>query len=114
MPYPIFLPGLLLALISISGCRLTGDLIAAAAGAATGAATANPAVGIAVGVGVQAWMDATVSYIVRKRQQAEQDAIATEVATTPMAAQCKLIHVLGAGTERPRSPPEPLSDELTE
>ena len=81
MPYPIFLPGLLLALLSISGCRFAGDLIAAAAGGASGAATANPAVGIAVGVGVQAGMDATVNYIVRKRQQAEQDAIATEVAT---------------------------------
>ena len=81
MPYPIFLPGLLLALLSVSGCRFTGDLIAAAAGGASGAATANPAVGIAVGVGVHAGIDATISYIVRKRQQAEQDAIATEVAT---------------------------------
>jgi hypothetical protein len=81
MPYPIFLPGLLLALFSVSGCRFAGDLIAAAAGGASGAATANPAVGIAVGVGVQAGMDATINYIVRKRQQAEQDAIATEVAT---------------------------------
>jgi hypothetical protein len=81
MPHPIVLPGLLLTLISVSGCRFAGDLLAAAAGGASGAATANPAVGIAVGVGVQAGMDATISYIIRKRQQAEQDAIATEVAT---------------------------------
>src|SRR4051812_14831973 len=78
---PFFLPGLLLALIQLCGCRLAGDLVAAAAGGASGAATANPAVGVAVGVGVQAGIDATVSYIVRKRQQAEQDAIATAVAT---------------------------------
>jgi hypothetical protein len=59
---------------------LCGDLIAPLL-AASDAATANPAVGIAVGVGVQAGMDATISYFLRKRQQAEQDAIATEVAT---------------------------------
>ena len=77
----IFLPGLLLALIQLGGCRFAGDLVAAAAGGASAAASANPAVGIAVGIGVQAGLDATVSYVVRKRQQAEQDAIATEVAT---------------------------------
>ena len=81
LPRPISLLGLLLALIHLCGCRFAGDLVAAAAGGASGAATANPAVGIAVGVGVQAGMDATVSYIVRKRQQAEQDAIASEVAS---------------------------------
>jgi hypothetical protein len=72
----ILIPGLLLALVQLCGCRFAGD-----AGGASGAATANPAVGVAVGVGVQAGLDATVSYFVRKRQQAEQDAIATEVAT---------------------------------
>jgi hypothetical protein len=77
----VFLPGLLLALIQLAGCRLAGDLVAAAAGGASAAASANPAVGIAVGIGAQAGLDATVSYIVRRRQQAEQDAIATEVAT---------------------------------
>lgn len=77
----IFLPGLLLALIQLGGCRFAGDLVAAAAGGASAAASANPAVGIAVGIGVQAGLDATVNYIVRKRQQAEQDAVATEVAT---------------------------------
>ena len=61
----IFLPGLLLALIQLGGCRFAGDLVAAAAGGASAAASANPAVGIAVGIGVQAGLDATVSYVVR-------------------------------------------------
>ena len=74
------LPGLLL-VIQLGGCRFAGDLVAAAAGGASAAASGNPAVGIAIGIGVQAGLDATVSHIVRKRQQAEQDAIATEVAT---------------------------------
>ena len=77
---PIFLPGLLL-VIQLGGCRFAGDLVAAAAGGASAAASGNPAVGIAVGIGVQAGLDATVKHIVRTRQQAEQDAIATEVAT---------------------------------
>jgi hypothetical protein len=70
-----------LALISLGGCHFAGDLVAAAAGGASGAATANPAIGIAVGIGVDAGINATVNYIVRTRQQAEQDAIAGEVAT---------------------------------
>jgi hypothetical protein len=77
----IFLPGLLLALVQLGGCRFAGDLVAAAAGGASAAASGNPAVGIAIGIGVQAGLDATVSYSVRKCQQAEQDAIENVVAT---------------------------------
>ena len=60
-----------LTLVTLGGCRFAGDLVAAAAGGASGAATANPAVGIAVGIAVHSGIDATVSYVVRKRQQAE-------------------------------------------
>ena len=67
------------ALVALAGCHFAGDLVAAAAGGASGAATANPAVGVAVGIGVHAGIDAAVNYFVRKRQQAEQDAIAGEV-----------------------------------
>jgi hypothetical protein len=68
-------------LVALGGCRFAGDLVAAAAGGASGAATANPLVGVAVGVGVHSAIDAAVSYALRKRQQAEQDAIAGEIAT---------------------------------
>jgi hypothetical protein len=75
------LPSIAVLLVALGGCRLAGDLASAAAGGASAAATANPAVGIAVGVAVNAGIDATFAYIGRKRQQAEQDAIASEVAT---------------------------------
>ena len=70
-----------LLLMALGGCRFASDLVAAAAGGASGAATANPLVGVAVGVGVHSAIDATFSYALRKRQQAEQDAIAGEIAT---------------------------------
>ena len=71
----------LLLLPLLGGCQFTGELVAAGAGGASAAATANPAVGIAVGVGVNAGIDAAFAYVARKRQQAEQDAIAATVAT---------------------------------
>jgi hypothetical protein len=75
------LPSIAVLLVALGGCRLAGDLASAAAGGASAAATANPAVGIAVGVAVNSGIDATFAYIERRRQQAEQDAIASEVAT---------------------------------
>lgn len=77
--------GLLLAVLT--GCRLAGDLVSAAAGGASAAATANPALGIAIGVSVHAGIDAAMNYFARKRQQAEQDAIAGEVATMQVGEQ---------------------------
>jgi hypothetical protein len=65
--------------LAAGGCKFGGDLVAAAAGGASGAATSNPAVGFAVAVGVHAAIDATLAYVARKRQQAEQDAIAAVV-----------------------------------
>ncbi len=95
------LPVLALAIISLDGCRFAGELTAAAAGGASGAATANPAVGIAVGVAVHTGIDAAVNYIVRTRQQAEQDAIAGEVATMQVGDRrpWKIEHDIPIGNE---------------
>ena len=70
-------PVLLLLLV---GCQYVGDVLGAGAAGASGAATANPAVGIAVGVAVNAGIDATFGWIQRRRREAEQNAIAGEVA----------------------------------
>lgn len=69
-----------LILLLLGGCKFMGDLVAAGAGGAAAGATANPAIGIAVGVGVNAGIDAGFAYVGRKWQQAEQDAIAADVA----------------------------------
>lgn len=85
----------------LGGCHFSGELVAAAAGGASAAATANPAVGIAVGVAVNSGINATVDYIVRKRQQAEQDAIAAEVATMNVGDRrpWKIEHDIPIGNE---------------
>jgi hypothetical protein len=90
-----------LALLLLGGCRLAGDLVAAGAGGGAAAATANPAVGVAVGVGVNAGIDATFDWIARKRQQAEQDAIAGEVAAMQPGDRrpWKVRHVIPIGNE---------------
>jgi hypothetical protein len=95
------LPLALPLLIALGGCRFGGELVAAAAGGASAAASANPAVGIAVGVAVNAGIDATVSYVIRTRQQAEQDAIAGEVATMHVGErrQWKIEHDIPIGNE---------------
>jgi|1185.fasta_scaffold164293_2 hypothetical protein len=80
-PGRALLPLLPFMLIALCGCRLVNELAGAAAGGATAAASANPLVGVAVGVAVNSALDATTDYIVRRRQQAEQDAIAGEVAS---------------------------------
>ena len=90
-----------LTLVTLGGCRFAGDLVAAAAGGASGAATANPAVGIAVGIAVHSGIDATVSYVVRTRQQAEQDAIAGTIATMEVGESrpWKIEHDIPVGNE---------------
>jgi len=86
---------------ALCGCQTVGELVAAGAGGASAGVTANPAVGIAVGVGVNAGIDATFAYIQRKRQQAEQDAIAGEVATMQSGEQrpWKINHIIPVGDE---------------
>lgn len=96
----LLLPASLI-LVSLGGCRFTGELVGAAAGGASAAATANPLVGVAVGVGVNSGIDATVAYITRKRQQAEQDAIAGEIATMQVGDRqpWKIEHTIPIGNE---------------
>lgn len=100
-PAPVLLCLLPLALTTLGGCRLAGDLVSAAAGGASGAATGNPAVGIAVGVAVHSGIDATVSYIVRTRQRAERDSIAGVVATMKVGERrpWKIEHDIPIGNE---------------
>jgi hypothetical protein len=95
------LPCLALSLPLLCGCQFAGDLVAAGAGGASAAATANPAVGIAVGVGVNAGIDATFAYVGRKWQQAEQDAIAADVATMQPGERrpWKVSHIIPVGNE---------------
>jgi hypothetical protein len=64
------------ALPALAACSSIGDFTGAVAGGATGLVSANPVVGYGIGIGVRAGTDATVNYVLRKRQQAEQDAIA--------------------------------------
>ncbi|MGH7080601.1 MAG: hypothetical protein ACREFU_21185 [Acetobacteraceae bacterium] len=86
---------------SLCGCKFAGDLLAAGAGGASAAATANPAVGIAVGISVQATTNAVIKYVMRKRQQAEQDAIAETVGTMEVGQSraWKIRHVIPIGNE---------------
>lgn len=95
----LLVPSLLL--LALGGCRLAGELLSAAAGGASAAATANPAVGIAVGIAVHSGVDATVSWIVRTRQRAEQDAIAAEIATMAVGERrpWKIEHDIPIGNE---------------
>ena len=90
-----------LALLALCGCRFTGELVGAAAGGASGAATANPVVGVAVGVAVNSAIDASFAYFQRKRQQAEQDAIADQVATMSVGDRrpWKIEHDIPIGNE---------------
>jgi hypothetical protein len=89
-------------LIGLGGCRFAGELVGAAAGGASAAASANPLVGVAVGVAANTAVDAATDYIVRKRQQAEQDAIAAEVATMDVGDRrsWKIRHDIPIGNEQ--------------
>ncbi len=68
----------------LGGCAAVSDVAGLAAGGGAGAATANPAVGIAVGVGVRAGVEEVRQYVVRRRQQGEQDAIADAAGEAPL------------------------------
>ncbi len=75
---------LLLAGCSLAGCSAVADVAGLAVGGAAGSATANPVVGYAVGIGVRAGVDELQRYVSRRRQQGEQDAIATVAGTAPL------------------------------
>lgn len=103
-------------LLSLGGCQFAGDIVSAGAGGAAAAATGNPAVGVAVGIGMNAGIDAGFAYIARKRQQAEQDAIAVEVATMRVGERraWKIEHLIPIGNEHGvvqvvRAIPNPLT-----
>ena len=68
----------------LGGCAVVSDVAGLAAGGGAGAATGNPAVGYAVGIGVRAGVDEVRRYVVRRRQQGEQDAIADAAGNAPV------------------------------
>lgn len=73
-------------------------------GGATGAASANPAVGFAVGVATDAAATASLNYIARSRQGAEQDAIARVAGDLEIGTEAnwKIEHIIPIGNEHGR------------
>lgn len=65
----------------LGGCAVVSDVAGLAVGGGAAAATGNPAVGFAVGIGSRAAFDSLRKYVVRRRQQGEQDAIAEAAGT---------------------------------
>ena len=101
---------------ALGGCQFMGEIVGAGAGGAAAGATANPAIGIAVGVGVNAGIDAAAAYVGRKWQQAEQDAIAADVAEMQPGEQrlWEVRHIVPVGNEHGevavvRNIPSPLT-----
>ncbi len=74
---------LLLTVVALGGCRAAGSITGVVAGGIAGGASANPAVGYAVGLGVKVAATATLQYVGRLRQHAEQDAIAAAAGPLP-------------------------------
>lgn len=68
----------------LGGCAVVSDVAGLAVGGGAAAATGNPAVGFAVGIGTRAAFDSLRKYVVRRRQQGEQDAIAEAAGTAPL------------------------------
>jgi surface antigen len=92
-----------LALIALlPGCRAVSDVAGVVAAAGTGSATANPAVGIAVGIAVRAGVDELRKYVVRERQEGEQDAIAAAAGSAPLGEPrpWEIRHTIPIGNER--------------
>ena len=91
-----------LALLALTSCRVVPDIAGVVAAATSGSATANPAVGIAVGIAVRAGVDEVRKYVVRKRQEGEQDAIAEAAGTAPIGQgrAWEIRHTIPIGNER--------------
>jgi len=86
----------------LPGCRAVSDVAGVIAAAGTGSATANPAVGIAVGIAVRAGVDELRKYVVIKRQEGEQDAIADAAGSAPLGQPraWEIRHTIPIGNER--------------
>lgn len=95
------LPALLAACLILSGCKSFPQISAAVVGGAAGGATGNPAVGFAVGVATDAVANYVVRYYGRRRQQAEQDAIAEIAGQVPPGTEAtwKIEHDIPIGDE---------------
>ena len=93
---------LALSMATLSGCAAVSDVAGLAAGGGAGAATGNPAVGYAVGIGVRAGVDEVRRYIVRRRQQGEQDAIADAAGSAPVGepTRWQIRHTVPIGNAR--------------
>src|SRR3954471_95338 len=91
----------LLLLRALAGCKSVGQLSGLVVGGAAGGATGNPAIGFAVGVVTDAGATWAVRYYGRKRQGAEQDAIAQVAGELPVGttADWKIEHLIPIGDE---------------
>ncbi len=90
------------ALPLLGGCASVSDVAGLAAGGGAGAATGNPAVGFAIGLGVRAGVEELRRYVVRSRQQGEQDAIAEAAGDAPVGGShaWEIRHTIPIGNAR--------------
>ena len=95
------LPALLAACLVLSGCKAIPEISAVVVGGAAGGATGNPAIGFAVGVATDAAANYVVRYYGRRRQEAEQDAIAEIAGQVPPGTEAtwKIEHDIPIGDE---------------
>jgi hypothetical protein len=64
---------------ALGGCGQVADVTGAVAGGGAALVSSNPAAGVAVGIGVRAAVTAGMQGVMRRRQQAEQDAVAAAI-----------------------------------
>ena len=86
----------------LGGCTTIGDVAALAAGGGAGAVTGNPAIGYAVGITTQAGLRELRKYVLRRRQQGEQDAIADVAGAANVGEQVPwaIRHTIPVGNAR--------------
>ena len=91
----------LAALLGLAGCSSVASIAGLVTGGGAGVATGSPAVGYAVGIGVTTVTSEAVKYYGRRRQQAEQDAIAATAGDLPEggAAPWRIRHDIPLGNE---------------
>lgn len=88
-------------LLLLGGCETVADVSGLATGTASGAATASPAVGFVVGVATRGVVLAGLNAATRRRQQTEQDAIASAAGDLPEggSATWQVRHDIPIGNE---------------